>query len=300
MVLKYHKGRNFGDALNPLIFNHYLPDFFDQDKSTGFYGIGSILGFVDQHETKKIIFSSGFAHGNVSTYGQKPIIDETYDVICVRGPLTAKLLELSPKVAVSDGALLLNEMVKPLREKKYFCSFIPHVGSLSFYSEWQSLLESLNIHFIDPSNEPESVIHDIQASQFVIAEAMHGAIVADALRVPWIPVKLYKTINDFKWKDYLQSVELPYSPTIIKGIYKKEALRNMFDQKLKITRGVINKGFAGSYKLYQDLTVKKKLYQSFKRIVSEQNTFLSADAIMQARVGELKGKIEEVKRKYRV
>ena len=46
---------------------------------------------------------------------------------------------------------------------------------------------------------------------------MHGAIVADTLRVPWIPVRTNPKILPFKWLDWCQSVKLPYRYEVIKG-----------------------------------------------------------------------------------
>src|SRR5436190_19716735 len=101
MRLRYFESKNFGDALNPHLFNRLLPNFFDDDPSTDFFGIGSILGFnMFKNANRKIIFSSGFA------YGTKPTIDDTFDIFCVRGPLTAKALSLSEKLAIADGGIL--------------------------------------------------------------------------------------------------------------------------------------------------------------------------------------------------
>jgi len=49
----------------------------------------------------------------------------------------------------------------------------------------------------------------------LIAEAMHGAIVADALRVPWIPVRSSDSVLAFKWRDWCASLNLTYSPHAI-------------------------------------------------------------------------------------
>src|SRR5439155_10040399 len=46
-------------------------------------------------------------------------------------------------------------------------------------------------------------------------ESLHGAIVADALRVPWVPLRIRRNphTSPFKWEDWCSSMELPYGPT---------------------------------------------------------------------------------------
>ena len=107
MKLYYHKGANFGDAINPMIFEKILGVQFDEDEEIGIVGIGSILGhFRPTEKTKKFyVFSSGFAGGDASTYGTPPEIKLPYEVICVRGKSTAKALGIDERYAVADGAL---------------------------------------------------------------------------------------------------------------------------------------------------------------------------------------------------
>ena len=40
-------------------------------------------------------------------------------------------------------------------------------------------------------------------------------IVADALRVPWIPLVTSPRILSFKWQDWCQSIELTYQPQFV-------------------------------------------------------------------------------------
>jgi hypothetical protein len=42
---------------------------------------------------------------------------------------------------------------------------------------------------------------------------MHGAIIADTFRVPWVPISTRPSINTFKWLDWSESMGLEYRPT---------------------------------------------------------------------------------------
>ena len=63
---------------------------------------------------------------------------------------------------------------------------------------------------------------EMSRCEVLICEAMHGAIVADALRIPWMPVSCYEDISAFKWRDWLSTVELPYAPTQITSLFDAE------------------------------------------------------------------------------
>ena len=84
---------------------------------------------------------------------------------------------------------------------------------------------------MSPSTEKViPVIDKIRSCRLLITEAMHGAIIADTLRVPWVPLKTNKTINDFKWNDWSKSMEIDlrfmiaptlYSDSVVRGIIHK-------------------------------------------------------------------------------
>src|SRR5690606_1767678 len=144
----------------------------------------------------------GYAAEMSSTYGEVPIIDDKYDIFCVRGPLTADLLRIPANKAITDGAMLIKNLPEfnYQSEHKYDCAFIPHKGSLDFY-HYKSLCDQYNIHHISPEDTVENVVLQIKQSRKIICEAMHGAIIADTFRVPWHPVRFYNTVNEFKWLD---------------------------------------------------------------------------------------------------
>jgi succinoglycan biosynthesis protein ExoV len=48
---------------------------------------------------------------------------------------------------------------------------------------------------------------------------MHGAIVSDAFRVPWLPVFGIDSHFNFKWKDWSDSMAVPFEFHKIKRLY---------------------------------------------------------------------------------
>jgi succinoglycan biosynthesis protein ExoV len=62
----------------------------------------------------------------------------------------------------------------------------------------------------------------IAETEVIITEAMHGAIIADAFRIPWIPVRTHQEILDFKWKDWTSSVCVEYKPKSIVPLFDLE------------------------------------------------------------------------------
>ena len=293
MRLRYFESKNFGDALNPHLFKKLLPGFFDDDPSIDFLGIGSILGFDFAHSsTRKIVFSSGFA------YGTKPTVDASFDIICVRGPLTAKALSLDQKLAVADGAILVREIFRENPGKKYRISYMPHWESeLKF--DWASLCAQADIHYISPMDDHRDVIKRIQQSEVVICEAMHAAIIADALRTPWIPVKAYNGINDFKWRDWTDSIQMPYAPIRIPSLFDAtQFMLKVFNEKIstRIPNDLYKMGLKG-YGLIQNVSripqVRKQLIE-----IGQGKSYLSNDNVINSKTQQLLDLLDVVKRKY--
>ncbi len=293
MKLIYYPGNNFGDALNPIIFNHYLPNFFDNDDSTAFLGIGSILGLVEDYTRakNKIVFSSGFAYGTV------PEVDESYNIVCVRGPLTAKKLGLPDKLAVADGAILIRNIIKVNKIKEFDFSFMPHWESeLKF--DWKKVCSETGVNYISPTKDPMYVIDQISKSKFVIAEAMHAAIISDSLRVPWAPVRIYGGINSFKWNDWCASMNLKYSPTSIPSLFSNtEFVKNLIHERYNSR--ILDKTFALSFPFFNQLqkaTKWKSVISKIESLKMEKNYLLSSENLLDEKLEILESKLEQIKK----
>lgn len=301
MKLTYHEGRNFGDALNPLIFDTLFPGLFDDDERTLFIGIGSIMGLKKggPRTERRIYFSSGFAAGAPGTYGTAPKLGAGDDVICVRGPLTAQALGLPPEKAIADGAILVRRLfdLRPTATTTPI-AYMPHVGSFGFYKDWQGLLAEVGIAVIDPADEPMAVMRRIQGTGVLLAEAMHGAIIADAIGVPWVPVVCYDTINAFKWRDFTTSMGLAYEPRRVPALFDKAFVTTMVRSRLqRMGLGFAQGPAALMYTTYQDRVVRRRALKAFEEL-KQARTFLSDRDLLERRIDALLERAEHVRRTY--
>jgi succinoglycan biosynthesis protein ExoV len=210
LKLTYYKKDvpNFGDELNEYIWPRLIDkSFFDEDASTLFVGIGSIIYDNYPADARKIVVGSGYAG-----YSPPPNAhDGTWDFRFVRGPLTAETLGISPASVITDSAILIRAVETPAPDTAKAISFIPHFDSLE-RGLWREVCEIAGIHLIDPTAAPETVLAEIKASRLVITEAMHGAIVSDALRTPWIAVEPIHKSHRFKWFDWAKSLSITLRP----------------------------------------------------------------------------------------
>ena len=205
MKLTFYKGDtpNFGDDLNNIMWDALIaPDFFDDNDDELFLGIGSILWNSLPKIPKKIVMGSGYGG-----YTDKPNLhDGSWDVAFVRGPRTAKALSLDPKLAITDAAILTRFMNLPAQAKKFKVSFMPHWQSIP-RGNWQRVCERAGINYIDPTDPNVlATLQAIQQTELLITEAMHGAILADTLRVPWLALEPIFPLHRNKWFDWSESM----------------------------------------------------------------------------------------------
>lgn len=208
--------RNFGDDLNPWLWGRLIPRFLDDDENTLFVGIGTILNNRLPKARRTVVMGSGVGYGS-----GLPTIDDSWKIYCLRGPLSAQSLGVSQDLAVADPAILVRKLFHVTTRKEFSFAYMPHAASsIVGKITWNSICQELGILFIDPCWPIDEVLSSIGKSEILITEAMHGAIAADALRVPWIPVNS-NTILRFKWLDWCMSIGVEYKP--------KKRVINLYD-----------------------------------------------------------------------
>jgi len=207
---------NFGDALNPWLWPRELgPGLVGKD-GPWLVGVGSLLGDVRPfpEDGLKLVVGSG------AGYGRLPAVDGTWRVYGVRGPLTASRLDLPPEAAACDPAILVG--------RHFDYGAVPRRAQVALMLHWRSvntawrlMARQLGWTFVDPRDSPENVMRGIAGAELLLTEALHGAIVADAFRVPWTPIRTSPEILGFKWEDWCASVGLAYEPVGVWPLYRR-------------------------------------------------------------------------------
>lgn len=199
-VFHYDHFPNYGDVLNKHIWPRYFEKFLAQDDDILMFGIGTLLGQKIEHSGRVVVCGSGC--------GYEPDVQavKDYKIFWVRGPNSAKLLGLPPEMAITDPAILVDECFPPAPRQDRVV-FIPHYET-SYNPLWRRVCALADIDYVDPLDDVATVSAQLSSAKLVIAEAMHGAIVADAYRVPWIPVSTSARVNLFKWHDWAASLQL--------------------------------------------------------------------------------------------
>lgn len=226
MKIYYYKSAqgNFGDDLNAWIWDALLPDFFDDDDNIRVSGIGTIITSAMPPAKKWYVFSSGVGYG----YPPGNFGDSSWETLCVRGPLSAEILGLPKEKFITDGAALLNTLAefKPLPDaERKGVIFIPHHHAL-VTGQWEKVCQHAGVEFVNPQSDAKFVIQKIRNAKLVLADAMHAAIIADAMRVPWVPLITSSQINTFKWLDWTLTIDVPYRPTVLGSSSLREYLRD--------------------------------------------------------------------------
>ncbi len=196
----YEHFSNYGDVLNKHIWPFYLGSYLNREDNILMFGIGTLLGQKISHQGKVIVCGSGC--------GYEPDLTavKDYKIFFVRGPNSASLLGLPEDMAITDPAILVDECFPP-EPRRDRVVFMPHLET-SRSPLWRRICGMAGIHYVDPMDDAKTISAHLSSARLVIAEAMHGAIVADAYRVPWIPVATSTRINQFKWNDWAASLKI--------------------------------------------------------------------------------------------
>ena len=211
---------NVGDALNEWLWPKLIPEIDLLHPESTLFGIGSVLDErVNTYGPTYVIGSGARSreHGIKSR--------ENLQILAVRGPLTASALGIDMKLSATDPAALLAYHYAKPASRGLRIGLVPYFSSPHEF--WQRIADEMGLDLVSPHLGVFEFLDAISECDFVISEAMHGAIISDALRIPWHPIRSNSVIgegntNRFKWTDWCESVGIEFSPTDLPAIRIKQ------------------------------------------------------------------------------
>lgn len=221
-VLYYRDPKgNFGDDLNEVMWQRLLPATVLERNDLALLGIGSIFNAA-RARAEVVAGRSVFVLGSGAGYGPLPPDWQKWTILGVRGPLTAELIG-RPETAMTDGAALLRFLPDLIRRDPNpdQTLLIPHYHSAD-RGQWERVAGELGFTYVNPRWSVETVLGHLARAKLVVTEAMHGAIVADTMRIPWIPILIAPDALPFKWRDWTLSLGMDYNPTTVPSSTARE------------------------------------------------------------------------------
>lgn len=267
--LYFYKDKpNFGDALNPWFWGQYLPIEFQSNAKQLIFGIGTLINNdAPIYDYERIhILGSGAGYGSGI-----PKAMSSWNVHCVRGPLTASAIGVDKSLGIADPAILINELVDVGVDRGEVVAFMPHHGVDS--PRLRKIITDMGLLYISPEDDYLDVIETVNKCGRMICSAMHGAILAEALRIPWCPISTSSEILEFKWNDWFQSMELDLALISTPSIWPT------------IDDGLVSKVRASAKEMYFKNVIKK--------LLNSNSFYLAKETVLNDRKMRIKEKIND-------
>jgi succinoglycan biosynthesis protein ExoV len=202
---------NFGDDLNRWLWTELFGGALPVHPRVRLLGIGTVIDRNVPGDRQVVVLGSGVGYQKVPSLETRA----KWRFLGVRGPLTASILGLPPSAVLTDSALLLRALPcgSPLPDCKRDGGvvFMPHHRS-DDVGLWPEVCRRAGVLYLSPYGDSRQKLEALRRSRLVLADAMHAAIVADAVRVPWIPIVTSCEVSSFKWVDWTLSMKLDYRP----------------------------------------------------------------------------------------
>ena len=139
-----------------------------------------------------------------------PVLDASWVIHWVRGPRTARQLGLPESWAWAIRPCCCpGRLARGGGDRSASC----RISKASQRGAWAEAAAAAGITLIDPRGDPAAIIAAIGRCRVLLSEAMHGVIVADAMRVPWIALRPLAPVHRAKWHDWADTLDLRSSFT---------------------------------------------------------------------------------------
>ena len=276
---------NFGDDLNKWFWERIIPGLIDNRGDDTLIGIGTMLQthFTDAlpPHARKYVLGAG-----AGSKGKLPDFDESWTVYGVRGPLTASYFDLPADRVIGDPAIIVSRFDELLSAKpRSGVGFMPHVWSLDDW-DWEKTCKRLGLVFVDPRADSKATIRQISSLDKLLTEAMHGAIVADSLRVPWVAVALSPRFEPSKWCDWAGSlgIDLHFRdlPRLVGRDPSRTEILRSWAKNLALNVGRTVNYLEPRFSSQRDIAISERALVKLAQTAPPQ---LSTDARLQSLIG---------------
>ena len=203
-IYSFHaKDGNFGDDLNDWLWPRLLDPALWKADNHSLVAIGSILDRrLDGITGQKTVFGAG-----IRSLGTLPSRNPDLKIRFVRGPISSHALGDGTPWITDPAIAIRLHLAPPPPPTEETTGFMPHYHSI-YLADWERLCADFGLLYIDPRNSVDAVLEKLLRCRALITEAMHGAIIADTFRIPWIRIALASwrregfDVASLKWLDW--------------------------------------------------------------------------------------------------
>jgi pyruvyltransferase len=229
--LFYFDINNFGDSVNPYIFNKVTGrpiHLCDRLSKENVIGIGSIANWATEHST---IIGAGLAD-------KTHTIHPDCKIKLLRGPISGDIAREcgnKSKFNYGDPVLLLPKLNNFTKTQKHKYGIIPHYAEYNDVKD--KVLESgLNIKVIDITIPVMDFIQEVLSCKNIFSSSLHGLVLSDAFSIPNMRFHYSDKIlgDGTKFLDYCLSVNKEDKSYHLDEILSSKSLHKFF-KKVNIT-----------------------------------------------------------------
>jgi len=163
---------------------------------------------------------------------------------------------------------------------------MPHFLTIPFL-DWPKVCQDLGLFYVSPCSPVETVMQELRSCKSLITEAMHGAIIADAFRIPWVRVTINAwqredfDISSLKWLDWGLSVRADVTPV------------HLEPQHAWGRRMLIN-----PVRLKDRISSQGKLIKALRKVAAEKQFYLSEEPLLKEATERIAVEIGRLKSDY--
>ncbi|MBN1325189.1 MAG: polysaccharide pyruvyl transferase family protein [Alphaproteobacteria bacterium] len=183
-----------GSSMERLLANSLVTDYIIQ-KTIEVWSTGFHFPIGEHKWYKDIVFPERFARNvNINALRGKLSLERTENAMGIK-------LE---NIALGDGALLINKIFKPAKNKKYRLGIVGHMTEKD-----NPIFKNINKRIgksiiLDIFDTPDKFIKKLTQCEAIISTALHPLVVADSYNIPnlWINLSKDSKISMYKFTDY--------------------------------------------------------------------------------------------------